>query len=122
MASAAAIAGLRSVRQAKSRQIVVEPAGILNHALQCSDGECGTQRVQGNDDPAAVRMVVHPVAAAASLQLESLLVQRLNELPCGDAASQARHKLTTTAGEGITSAPLSGSTGIGSPTARRSSK
>jgi len=106
-----------SAGQSEPFQILLGPAGIHDHSFQGRP-----KRVIRNHEAAAVWMAVDPVTAAASLELESILVQRLDELPGSNPPAKAHQKLTATTGEDMTIAPRSGSSGIGSPAARRSSR
>jgi len=97
-------------------------ADIGDHAFESANREGFSQAVIGYYDPSAVHMPVNVMAAAGSREAKSVSMQRPDKLTGGDAARNFGHKLTATAGVGHSTAPRAGSTGIGSPDSRRSSR
>jgi len=66
----------------------------------------------------SVGVAVDAVASSRPSQPEAVLMQRFDELAGRDATRDIGHRLTATAGVGHSTAPRSGSTGIGSPDSR----
>ena len=110
-----------SAQQFETAEVVLLPCGIADHCSQGSNRKCVAEEMIRDDYSSAVGVPVDAVTSANSLKDEAVCLEGLNELAGGDAPRQPGHTLTATVGVGNSSVPCSGSTGMGSPAARRSS-
>jgi hypothetical protein len=108
-------------QQTQAPQVVPIPSRASDDRFQGADWKGGAQPMVRYDRSAAVSVSIYVVTSPSPLEHETFLVQSSYEAPGCDPAGNFRHLLTTTEGEGHSTAPFSGSKGIGSPDAKRSS-
>ena len=109
------------LQKVQSAQIVLIPSRVGDHRFEGPNRKSIAQAVISYYDATTIRMAIDAMTSSSSLQREPILVQRLQEPSGRGAARNIAHRLTTTEGEGHSTAPFSGSEGIGSPAAIRSS-
>lgn len=117
----AGLSGLSLPKQTQTPKVLFRPADIREHPFQCTYGKRAAQAVIGDDHAPPIGVPVDSMTASSSHEPETISVECMDESASGDAMREAGHRLTATAGVAHSSAPCSGSKGIGSPVSRRSS-